>query len=88
MADEQNESRENMIRIPLDGSYGAGPVCEVTIVTKVSEDDDRRKEESFTVPYFLVDKAVLQKMTDINFILGYQIVKNEKINPALKELGL
>ena len=87
MADEQPEG--SVIRIPLDGSYGAGPTAEVTIVTKIDENgEERQKQETFTVPYYVIDKNVLQKMMDINFILGYSIVKNEKINPQLKELGL
>jgi hypothetical protein len=82
---EENEKEPQVFKINLDGSFGAGPLCEVTIVTKA---EGGQQEETFQVPYFLVDKIVLQKLVDINFILGYKLVKNERINPALKELGL
>ena len=84
---EDNEQQGEFVRIPLDGTYGAGPIAELTIVTKVG-DAGQQKEETFTVPYLAVDKNILQRMTDINFILGYKIVKGERLNPGLKELGL
>lgn len=85
MADNNEQGHEGT-RIPLDGTYGAGPIAELTIVTNAGE--GRQKEETFTVPYMLVDKKMLQGMTDINFILGYRLVKTERILPGLKELGL
>jgi hypothetical protein len=82
---DNEEQQEGMTRIPLDGTYGAGPTAELTIVTKVG---DQQREETFTVPYMLIDKKMLQGMCDINFILGYRVVKTERILPGLKELGL
>jgi hypothetical protein len=86
MENDENELPEGLVRIPLDGSYGAGPIAEVTVITK--EGDGRQKEETFTIPYLILDRLVLQKLCDINFILGFKVVKGERLNPALKELGL
>jgi hypothetical protein len=85
MDEHNDEQQEPKLKLVLDGSFGAGPLCEVTIITKA---ETGQKEETFYVPYFLLDKIVLQKLVDLNFILGYKLVKNERVNPALKELGL
>ena len=82
--EDNEQDQPQMLRIPIDGSYGAGPLAEVTINTK---DGDRDKEETFTIPYMLVDEKVLWALNKMNLILGYRIVKEAKFNP-LKELGL
>ena len=77
MEDEKNV-------IPLDGSYGSGPVSELTIITKSG---DGEKREVFTFPYVLIDFAKLTVLNNLNLILGYSIVKSERPS-ALKDLGL
>jgi hypothetical protein len=81
MAD-QNEERE---RITLDGSYGAGPIAELTIITKT--DGERSKRETFQFPFMLIDWGKLAAINNLNLIQGYEIIKNEKPS-ALKDLGL
>ena len=85
--DENNEEQQHRILIPLDGSYGAGPLAEVTITTKVP-DTDQRKRETYEIPYFLIDIPRLMRMNDANLILGFEVVKGEKTPSGLKELGL
>jgi len=72
-------------KIKLDGSYGYGPQAELTIYTKSPEGG--RKEETFTIPYMLIDFAKLHAIDQLHLILGYSICKLEKPD-QLKSLGL
>jgi hypothetical protein len=84
--DNQNPEM-NRIIIPLDGSYGAGPLADITVITKVP-DSDKLKRETYQIPYFLLDIPRMMRMNDANLILGFEIVKGEKTPSGLKELGL
>lgn len=76
-----------MLRIPLDGTYGAGPEAELTIITKT--EDGRMKETSYTIPYLCLDMTRIQRFSDVNLIAGFKIVKfNGKATAGLRELGL
>lgn len=70
---------ENRIEIRLDGSYGGGPIAELTIITRTEGGGQR--EESFQVPFFMIDTKRLQAFNDANLILGYKLVKGEKTPP-------
>lgn len=83
----EEPQNNGVVQIPLDGSYGCGPTCELTIITRISETSQLR-EETYEVPYWLIHTNRLQAMNDMNFIAGYRIVKGEKTPPALKDLGL
>lgn len=85
--DNENVPMHQHIQIPLDGSYGAGPEAEVTIITKVP-DSSSLKRQTFSIPYFMVDIPRLMKLNEMNFILGFEIIKGEKTPSQLKELGL
>lgn len=85
-----SENHEH-IQIPLDGSYGAGPLAEVTIITKITEpnpDAGRLRRDTYEVPFFLIDENRLMKMSNMNLIVGYQIIKGDRTPSALKEMGL
>ena len=84
MSDEQEQGK---YVIPLDGSYGAGPTCELSIITKIPE-TGQLQESTYEIPYWLIHTTRLQSMNDLNFIVGYKIVKGDKTPPALKDLGL
>jgi hypothetical protein len=75
----------NHPQIKLDGSYGYGVQAELTIYTKNPEGG--RKEETFTIPYMLIDFSKLHAIDYIHLILGYSICKLEKPD-QLKSLGL
>ena len=81
-----SEEQPEIVRIPLDGSYGVGPEAELVIITKA--EDGRNRETSYTVPYLLVDLARVQRFSDANLILGFKVVKSDTKAPGLKELGL
>ncbi len=86
----ENESTEGVQRvtIPLNGTFGAGPSADLTVITAIP-DTDQVREETFKVPYVLIDTVKLQRMCDMNFLLGYKVVKDpEKSVSALKGLGL
>ncbi len=83
--DEQNE-REGIRQIMLDGSYGAGADAELTIVTKA--EDGRNREVSYTIPYLALHLERVQRLCDMNLILGFKIVKGDAKAAGLKELGL
>ena len=72
-------------QLKLDGSYGAGPLCELTIITRAGEVGE--KEETFSIPYMLVNFTTLHAIDAFHLILGYKILKIERPS-ALKELGL
>jgi hypothetical protein len=86
MSQEDGRPEGHVIQIPLDGSYGGGPIAELTIITRT--EGGGQKEETFQVPYFMIDTKRLQFFNDANLILGYKLVKGEKTPPGLKELGL
>ena len=81
-----SEPNSDKPAIRLDGSYGGGPVAELTIITRTEGGGQR--EETFQVPYYLVDTKRLQAFNDVNLILGFKLVKGDKTPPGLKELGL
>ena len=83
---EENERPKNTIEIPLDGSYGGGPVAELSIFTKT--EGGGMKEETFAVPYFFINTKRLEFFNEANLILGYKLLKGERTPPGLKELGL
>jgi len=85
-----SEERESQgMRIPMDGTFGPGILCELTIYTRVKTDsgDYREKEERFTVPFMLLDNEKLNIMNNLHLIMGYRVVKEDRPT-ALKELGL
>ncbi len=86
---EDNEQQPGMkvITIPLDGTYGPGPLCEVVVITRASADSSKMKEETYTFPYSLLSLGALMKMCDINLIAGFRLEKQPMSNP-LRELGL
>lgn len=84
---DNDNLEQHRIIIPLDGSYGAGPLAELTIITKVP-DTDQNKRETYQLPYFLIDIPRLMRMNDANLILGFELVKGDKTPSGLKELGL
>ena len=86
MENENEQLPEGMVRIPLDGTYGAGPDAELTIVTK--GEDGQNVEKTYVVPYLALDMPRVLQMCNINFILGFKVVKSEAKTPGLKELGL
>ena len=84
---EQDNEQPNMIRIPLDGTFGAGPDSELTIITK--GENGQLRETTYVVPYFCLHLRAIQQMSDINFIMGYKVVKGDgPVNTGLKALGL
>jgi len=81
---DNEQPQSNLIR--LDGSYGSGPMAELTITTKTEGGD---QTIAYTVPYVLIDKKTLQVMSDLNLIVGYGIKKQPDARLAgLRELGL
>lgn len=85
--DKDNNEQDGIVRIPLDGTYGAGPDSEITIITK--NPDGQLREATYTIPYYCLNMRAVQQMNDINFIMGYRIVKGEgPVNSGLKALGL
>jgi hypothetical protein len=81
-------SEENIPQqqIRLDGSYGAGPLAELTIITKT--EGGSRRRETFQIPYFLIDIPSLIKLNAINLIIGFELVKGDNTPSALKDLGI
>jgi hypothetical protein len=87
MADEQQGQQQGFIQIRLDGSYGPGPMAELTITTKTETGGETSVQ--FTIPYLLIDMKRLQYMSDINLIVGYGVKKQPEARLAgLRELGL
>lgn len=81
MADEQQEGR----RVPTDGSYGAGPLSELTIYTTLPEGGT--KEETFTIPYLLINWGHLVSIDALHLIQGYKVIKNVRPD-QMKDLGI
>lgn len=84
---DQDNEQPGVVRIPLDGTYGAGPESELTIITKA--ENGQLREATYTVPYYCLDMRKIQAMNDINFIMGFKVLKGEgQVSPGLKALGL
>lgn len=84
MAD--NEQPDGKVLIRLDGSFGPGPMAELTITTKT---EGGEQTVAYTVPYVLIDKKALQFMSDMNLIVGFGIKKQPDARlAALRDLGL
>ena len=81
MAENDNEQK----RVPTDGSYGAGTLSELTIYTKM--EDGSTKEETFTIPYLLINFSHLVALDAMHLILGYRVIKVGKPD-QMKDLGL
>jgi hypothetical protein len=84
---EKEQEPSHFLRIPLDGTYGGGPMAEITIYTRVSAESNDVKEETFQFPYDFIDQAKLVGYNAAHLIAGYKILKLEKPS-ALRELGL
>lgn len=84
MADD-NEQEQQGKKAPTDGSYGAGTLSELTIFSKM--DDGSTKEETFTIPYLLINFSHLVALDGMHFILGYKVIKVAKPD-QMKDLGL
>jgi hypothetical protein len=85
--DEQEQEPIPFLRIPLNGTYGGGPMAEITIYTRVSGESNDVKEETFQFPYAFIDQAKLVGYNAAHLIAGFKILKLEKPS-ALRELGL
>lgn len=83
MSDEHNEEGK---KIPLDGTFGAGVNADLTIITRNPQTGAER-EETFTVPAAMVNHETLMFFYKSNLILGFKLVKHDKLD-ELKELGL
>ena len=84
MAD--NEQPDGKVLIRLDGSFGPGPMAELTITTKT---EGGEQTVAYTVPYCLIDKKALQFMSDMNLIVGFGVKKQPDARlAALRDLGL
>lgn len=84
MAD--NEQPDDKVLIRLDGSFGPGPMAELTITTKT---EGGEQTVAYTVPYVLIDKKALQFMSDMNLIVGFGVKKQPDARlAALRDLGL
>ena len=75
MALERDSEGRAVIR--LDGSMGLGMLARLTIIT--SDKTNGTREETFEVPYTLIDFKVLQASLDASYVLGYRV---ERIVPA------
>jgi hypothetical protein len=74
--DEQNGGMfEGAQVIKLDGSLGLGANALVTITMK--DEQLGEKEETYQIPYGILDQKRLKKFLDVNFILGFKIIKQE-----------
>lgn len=87
MNEMNGEPMGDVVRIPLDGTYGMGALAELSIYTRVSKDSNELKEETFTVPYTLIDQTKLLGFNAAHLIAGFKIIKLQKPS-ALRELGL
>jgi hypothetical protein len=72
--------------IKLDGTYGAGPMTEVKVFTRVP-DSNQMREETFMVPYLFLDVARISFMHMANLFAGFSLVSESKPT-QLKDLGL
>lgn len=72
-------------KFPTDGSYGAGTLSELTIYSRTA--DGATKEETFTIPYLLINFGHLVSLDALHLILGYKVIKVDAPD-KLKDLGL
>jgi len=87
MSENHEHEQPQAIRIPLDGTYGAGPNATLTIITKTP--NGNLKEESFEFPFLLIDTKKHQFMVDFNLIVGFKLLKHDDHSVKhLRELGL
>jgi hypothetical protein len=63
--------------IKLDGSLGVGDHCLFTLITK--DPVEGEKEETFQFPLSLINLPVAEKFVQMNFLLGYKIVRQPKV---------
>ena len=82
MADNEEQQRRS---IPTDGSYGAGILSELTIYSRM--EDGSTKEETFTIPYLLINFGHLVGLDAMHLIMGYKVIKVAKPD-QMKDLGL
>lgn len=80
------EEKDEQPKVKLDGSYGAGVTSELTIITRTPSGTER--EEVFTIPASMVSYESLMFFYKANLILGFKLVKSERFDNELKELGL
>lgn len=84
--ENENENGEpQIIKVPLDGSFGLGGMVELTIITKHG---DKLKEETYQIPYIALDMRKLEACNSMNLINGYRIAKITENTSSLRELGL
>lgn len=83
MADEHNEQEQK--QPARDGSYGAGTLSELTVYSRTA--DGATKEETFTIPYLLINFGHLVALDAMHLILGYKVIKVDKPD-QMKDLGL
>jgi hypothetical protein len=81
MADNEQPQKQ----FPADGSYGAGTLSELTIYSRTA--DGATKEETFTIPYLLINFGHLVSLDALHLILGYKVIKVDKPD-NMKDLGL
>lgn len=74
---------QGRVIVKLDGSFGLGFDCRVTIITRDLVTGEAEKTYEF--PYSCVNFKELQARCDANLILGYRVVK---IIPAEAEANL
>jgi hypothetical protein len=82
---ENEQPQENMKKVPTDGTYGAGTLSELTIFVRQS--DGSTREETFTIPYLLINFGHLVALDAMHLILGYKVIKIDKPD-TMKGLGL
>lgn len=71
-------------KVQQDGSYGAGILSELTIYSRT--EDGGTKEETFTIPYLLINFSHLVALDAMHLILGYRVIKVAKPD-QMKDLG-
>jgi hypothetical protein len=74
------------MEIPLDGTFGAGPLTEVKMFVRM-KDSDKLREESFLIPYMFLNVSVIATMHKMNLFAGFTLI-NEGKPALLSELGL
>jgi hypothetical protein len=82
---ENEQPQENVRKVPTDGSYGAGTLSELTVYSRTP--DGATREETFTIPYLLINFGHLVALDAMHLILGYRVIKIDKPD-TMKELGL
>jgi hypothetical protein len=85
MSENESNDQQQQKRVPSDGSYGAGTLSELTIFSRM--EDGGTKEETFTIPYLLINFSHLVALDSMHLILGYKVIKVSKPD-QMKDLGL